>query len=73
MKQLELPMELPKLLDEREVAALLGVQPSTLAAWRCTGRVNLPYIRAGRLVRYCPEDVARFIESRRHEAQQPAT
>jgi predicted site-specific integrase-resolvase len=65
-------LELPKLLDERQVAELLGCQKSTLSAWRCTGRVHLAFIRVGRLIKYSPDDVARFIENHRHEAQQPA-
>jgi excisionase family DNA binding protein len=53
-----------KLWDEEETAAYLNVEPRTLTAWRTTKRYNLPYIKCGRLVRYRPEDVERFLESR---------
>ena len=54
----------PKLLTEAEAADYLGVKPQTLCAWRCTKRYSLPYIKVGRLVRYRPEDVEAFLESR---------
>lgn len=50
-----------KLLTAEQVSEILGVNPHTLAVWRCTGRYNLPYIKAGRLVRYCENEVAAFI------------
>lgn len=49
------------LLDENAVANKLGVSPATLQAWRCTGRVYLPFIKVGRLVRYRQEDIDAFI------------
>ena len=52
------------LWDEKETAAYLGIEPQTLCAWRSTARFALPYIKVGRLVRYRPEDVEAFIESR---------
>ena len=54
----------PKLLTEAEAADYLSVEPQTLCTWRCTRRYNLPYIKVGRLVRYRPEDVEAFLESR---------
>ena len=54
----------PKLLTEAEAADYLSVEPQTLCAWRCTKRYSLPYIKVGRLIRYRPEDVERFLESR---------
>lgn len=50
-----------KLLTAEQVSEILGVNPHTLAVWRCTGRYNLPYIKAGRLVRYCENEIAAFI------------
>ena len=50
-----------KLLTAGEVSLILGVNTHTLAVWRCTGRYNLPYIKAGRLVRYCEDEVKKFI------------
>jgi len=53
-----------RLLTNDEVADLLGVSRSTLAIWRSTERYGLPYVKAGRLVRYKEADVLRFIERR---------
>jgi predicted site-specific integrase-resolvase len=50
-----------KLLTAEQVSEILGVNTHTLAVWRCTGRYNLPYIKAGRLVRYCEKEIAAFI------------
>ncbi len=51
-----------RLLTPAEVANHLRVDEETLAAWRCTGRQSLPFVRLGsRLVRYRASDVARFV------------
>ena len=51
----------PLLLPE-EAASLLRVEPGTLAAWRSTGRQDLPYLKLGsHLVRYRASDVDKFI------------
>ena len=57
-------MSISNLLTPDQVADLLGVTTHTLAVWRSEGRYNLPYIKAGRLVRYREEDVQHFIQSR---------
>ena len=41
-----------KLYTPAEAAVYIGVLPGTLAVWRSTGRYNLPFVKAGRLVRY---------------------
>jgi excisionase family DNA binding protein len=51
-------------MTPEEVAEYLGVSSETLNVWRCTKRYNLPYIKAGRLVRYRMEDVETFVVSR---------
>lgn len=56
--------KLDKLLTPQEAARILGVSVNTLNVWRCTKRYNLSYIKMGRSVRYRPEDVQRFIETR---------
>ena len=53
-----------KLLTEQEAAEFLGVSPGTLAVWRCTGRYDLRYVKAGRWVRYRPEHLEEWLESR---------
>lgn len=52
------------LMTPDEVAGFLGVSVETLNVWRCTKRYDLPYIKAGRLVRYRAEDVEAFVQSR---------
>jgi excisionase family DNA binding protein len=50
------------LLEPGQAAALLGIGVDTLAAWRHTGRVKLPYVRVGnRLVRYRKGDIDALI------------
>lgn len=51
-------------MTPEEVAAYLGMSVETLNVWRCTKRYNLPYVKAGRLVRYRLEDVEAFVTSR---------
>lgn len=52
------------LLSDPQTAELLGIAPATLAVWRCTGRVNLPFVKIGRHVRYRVGDIRKFIENR---------
>jgi hypothetical protein len=54
------------LLDESAVAAMIQVEKKTLQAWRCRGG-GPPFIRVGRLVRYRPEHLQAWLESRVHE------
>jgi excisionase family DNA binding protein len=54
-----------ELLTPDEVSDLLGVKKHTLAVWRSSGRYNLPFHKAGRLVRYCQSDIDDFLERRR--------
>lgn len=51
-----------KLLTPAEAAEILVIPVSTLNAWRAQ-RIELPYVRIGRLVRYRQEDVLALIES----------
>ena len=55
---------LARLMTPAEVAELLGVREQTLTAWRHRGSQELPYVKAGRLVRYKKEDVERFVQMR---------
>ena len=54
----------PNLMTPEQVAKYLGISTETLNVWRCTKRYDLPYVKAGRLVRYRVEDVEGFIASR---------
>lgn len=52
-----------QLLTPKAVAELLGVAEQTLAHWRSTRRVDLPFLPiSGRCVRYRAADVQRFID-----------
>jgi excisionase family DNA binding protein len=49
-----------KLLTETQVAERFEITKPCLRRWRHEGR-GLPFVRVGRLVRYRPEDVEKFI------------
>jgi hypothetical protein len=44
--------ERDELLDTKQAAAYLGLQPHTLEVWRCSGRYPLKFIRVGGKIRY---------------------
>ncbi|MGN6529327.1 MAG: helix-turn-helix domain-containing protein [Burkholderiaceae bacterium] len=48
-------------LAPRAVAQWLGVPEGTLASWRSTGRVELPFLKLGGLIRYRRADVEAFL------------
>jgi predicted site-specific integrase-resolvase len=50
-------------MTEKQVARLLGLSPHTLAVWRSSGRVRIPYVKLGRAVRYRREVVLDVIRS----------
>ncbi len=64
--------QLPRLLTELETAEALSCRPATLAAWRCTGRTDLPFVKVGRLVRYREADVLAFLDRRTRQTIAPA-
>ena len=53
------------LVDAREAARMLTVSPRKLWAMTFEETPGLPYVRCGRLVRYCPDDLRRWIDARR--------
>ncbi len=55
----------PLLVDAREAARMLAVSPRKLWAMTFEESPGLPYVRCGRLVRYAPDDLRRWIESQR--------
>lgn len=59
---------LETLLTPSQVADALGVNLTTLEAWRSTRRYPLQFVKVGRLVRYRAADVAAFLEARTHGA-----
>lgn len=52
-----------RLLNEREVAALLGVSTATIRRWRLLS-VGPKFLKLGAAVRYREEDLSRWLESR---------
>ena len=51
-------------LTIREVAKILGVTEQTLWKWTCP-RGDLPCVKMGKLVRYRPQDLEEWIETKR--------
>ena len=62
----------PKLLTEKEVSALTGIQLSTLRHWRCK-RIGPPYLKLGRrrqsAIRYALGDVVQWAQAFRVETR----
>ena len=52
-----------ELMDTRQAAAVLGVQPRTLEAWRLRGS-GPRYVQVGRLVRYRRAAIERWLAER---------
>lgn len=53
--------QVTSLLNPKVVAAALGVQVKTLAQWRSSRALNLPYCKVGGRVMYKQGDVEKFI------------
>lgn len=49
----------------KDAARYLGVKDQTLRAWRCNGRVKIPFVKIGRKVIYRLADLDAFIERNR--------
>jgi excisionase family DNA binding protein len=57
--------ETKRLLNLREVAALLNVSIHTLRQW--VHQRKVPYLKLGKAVRIAPEDLEKFLEENRKE------
>jgi hypothetical protein len=53
------------LVDARDAARMLAVSPRKLWAMTFEERPGLPYVRCGRLVRYSPDDLRKWIAAQR--------
>jgi len=53
-------MAMQKTLGVAEAAEVLGCTEGTLRQW-CSRR-KLPFLRVGRLVRFSPEDLSKFLD-----------
>lgn len=52
------------LIDEKQAAEVLSVEPGTLSVWRSTGRYAIPFLKVGRSVRYSRKALEAWLESR---------
>jgi hypothetical protein len=57
----------PKLLDTKQAAEHLNLQPQTLTVWRHYGR-GPAFLKIGNRIRYREDDLAAFAESNRHQS-----
>ena len=64
-------MEQAILVDEKAMAAQLGVQVKTCQTWRVKG-YGPPFIKIGRLVKYLQSDIQTWIESQRRQSTSEA-
>ena len=51
-----------KRLSQTQAAEYLGLKESTLAAWRCTHKQKIPYVKIGRKIAYLKSDLDAFID-----------
>jgi hypothetical protein len=59
------PPRIQPLLKDKEAARILDVRPNTLAYWRATKKVNLPYIvLSSGAIRYKLSAIEKFLEER---------
>jgi predicted DNA-binding transcriptional regulator AlpA len=58
-----------RLLNEREVARITGLSVASVRRWRLL-RLGPRYIKIGAAVRYKPEDIAKWLETRPTGGQQ---
>jgi len=54
----------PEYLDDRALAARLGLARVTLQVWRAQGK-GPPFLKLGRVVRYSWADVAAWLDAQR--------
>ena len=59
---MQTPQKTEPLLLTAQAAEILGIKPGTLDNWRSTKRVQIPFVRVGRAVRYRLSDLQAFIE-----------
>lgn len=60
-----------ELMNTDQVAEMLGLASHTLAVWRSEGRMDLPYIKLGRSVRYLTSDVLEYLDKQRIDPARP--
>ena len=65
IKSLNFWREFNRLSSPTSEAKDLNLSPNTLAEWRSTGKVIIPYLKIGKIVRYSLTDVNKFLENNR--------
>ena len=59
-------MEIRDRMTRKEAANYIGVSTATMANWACTGKVKLPYYKAGlKKVIYLKSDLDDYLKSTR--------
>lgn len=58
--------DLPERVGEKILAELWDLSPRTLQRARCTGQLKLPYLKVGRHVLYCREDIVKYEAQRKY-------
>lgn len=56
-----------ELMNQKEVAAVLGTSVAVLNTLRSRGTLDIPYYKVGRKVMYRPKDVERWLKQRRNK------
>ena len=61
-------------LNTAAAADHLGVAPATLAFWRCTGKIEVPYLKIGGRVVYRKDDLDKWLDGRtyHHTGEYPS-
>ena len=49
-----------ELYTAEQVSELTGLSVETLAQWR-SQKIHIPYLKVGRLVRYTPQDLEKYL------------
>jgi hypothetical protein len=63
----KLPEQANELLEPKDAAPVVHKTKQTLAIWRCTKKVRLPYLKVGGRILYRRQDLIAFLESSRVE------
>ena len=56
---------MPELINQKELAKILGTSVAVLNTLRCRGELVIPYYKIGRKVMYSRKDVEKWIKARR--------
>jgi hypothetical protein len=51
-----------ELLTSEDVSKITGISQETLAQWR-SKKINLPYLKIGKLIRYDKRDVEAYLDA----------